>query len=81
MCVLVCSVVSDSLQPMNFPGKNTGVGCLFLLQSPDPGIKPVSPASFALANRFFTTESLGSLYNHTHTCKHKLKFQVCVCAC
>ena len=44
MCVLACSVVSDSLQPMdcmqpsrllcpwNFPGKNTGVGFHFLLQ-------------------------------------------------
>ena len=42
-CVLTCSVVSDSLQPcelqparllcpQNFPGKNTGVGCHFLLQ-------------------------------------------------
>ena len=30
---------------------------------PDPGIKPASPASPALAGRFFTTESLGSPYN------------------
>ena len=41
--MLSCSVVSDSLQPhgqqptrllcaWNFPGKNTGVGCHFLLQ-------------------------------------------------
>ena len=41
--VCVCSVLSDSLQPhelqptrllcpWNFPGKNTGVGCHFLLQ-------------------------------------------------
>ena len=29
----------------NFPGKNTGVGCCFLLQGnlPDPGIEPTSP--------------------------------------
>ena len=38
LCVCVnCSVVSDSLQPRglcpwNFPGKNTGVDCHFLLQ-------------------------------------------------
>ena len=42
-CLLVCSVMSDSLQPhrleptrllcpWNSPGKNTGVGCHFLLQ-------------------------------------------------
>ena len=31
---------------MNFPAKNTGVDCHFLLQRglPDPGIKPASPA-------------------------------------
>ena len=43
VCVLTCSVMSDSVQPcelqparllcpQNFPGKNTGVGCHFLLQ-------------------------------------------------
>ena len=43
VCVCACSVVSDSwwphglwiarfLHPGNFPGKNTGVGCHFLLQ-------------------------------------------------
>ena len=50
-CVLECSVMSDSLwlhgrqhfrlHCPNFPGKNTGVGCHFLLQVlPNPGIKP-----------------------------------------
>ena len=43
VCMLSCSAVSDSLQPhelklarllcpWNFPGKNTGVGCHFLLR-------------------------------------------------
>ena len=43
MCMLNCSVISDCLQPhglyttkllcpWDFPGKNTGVGCHFLLQ-------------------------------------------------
>ena len=34
----------------DFPGKNTGVGCDFLLQGglPDPRIEPTSPASPAL---------------------------------
>ena len=46
------SVVSDSLRPRGLlrpwdsPGKNTGVGCHFLLQGifPTPGIEPRSPA-------------------------------------
>ena len=60
----VCSVMSDSLQlhglqparllcPWNFPGKNTGVGCHFLL----PGIEPASLASPALTGGFFTTSA------------------------
>ena len=42
------------LCPCDFPGKNTGAGCHFLLQGYllDPGIKHMSPA---LAVGFFTT--------------------------
>ena len=45
----------------------------------DPGIEPVSPASPAVAGRFFITDSPGtphikdtyfSLYTHTHTHTH-----------
>ena len=38
-------------------GKNTGVGCHFLLQGifPDPGKEPSSFVSLALAGRFFTS--------------------------
>ena len=44
-----------------FPGKNTGVGCRILLQGIFlTGIEPTSPASSALAGRFFTTEHPGS---------------------
>ena len=60
VCVCVRSVMSDSatrwtvasrLQCLwNFAGKNAGVGCHFLLQSTDPGIKRVSPE---LAGKFF----------------------------
>ena len=41
---------------MDFPGKNTGVGCHFFLQGdlPDPGIKLTPPA---LAGGFLTTEA------------------------
>ena len=58
--------MSDSLQPhglyparllcpQDFPDKNTGVGCHFLLQGdlPGSGIEPVSPA---FAGEFFATE-------------------------
>ena len=67
-----CSVTSDSLQPhgrkltkllcpRDFPGKDTGVGCRFLLQGdlPNPGIEPACPA---LAGRFFTPETPGKPY-------------------
>ena len=46
VCVLVCSVESNSLSPheeappWDFPDKYIVVGCLFLLQ----GIEPASPA-------------------------------------
>ena len=49
VCMLNHSVVSDSklepirlLHPWNFPGKNTGVGCPFLLQGifPTQGLNP-----------------------------------------
>ena len=40
-----CSPPGSSVHG-DFPDKNTGVGCHFLLQGnlPDPGIKPRSPA-------------------------------------
>ena len=47
------------LCPWNFPGKNTGVGCHFLLQGillTQAGIKPASFAFPTLAGRFCTTE-------------------------
>ena len=68
VCVLSRSVVSDSLQPhglklvrllcpWNFPGKNTGVGCHFVLQGIfDTGIEP---AFLTLGGGFFNTELPG----------------------
>ena len=55
VCVLRCSVMSDSLQshglcptrllyPWDFPGKNTGMGCHFLLQ----GIFPTQESNLSL---------------------------------
>ena len=43
----------------NFPGKNTGAVCHFLLQGifPAPGIAPRSAASLELVGRFFTASA------------------------
>jgi len=49
--------------PWNFPGKNTGMNLPFPSPQdlPNPGIKPLSPVSPALASRFFTSRChLGS---------------------
>ena len=45
------------LCPWSFPGKNTRVGCHFLLQGifPDPGTEPVPLVSSVLASPSFTT--------------------------
>ena len=70
--VLLCSAMSDSLQPhglqpsrllwpWDFPGKNTGVGCHFLLL-PDPGIEPASPVPQKIL-----IPDLFSLYNQKQT--------------
>ena len=71
LCVFVCTQSSltvcdpmdcsppDSSDQRDSPGKNIGVGWHFLLQGslPDPGIKPASLASPALAGGFFTTSA------------------------
>ena len=51
------TVAPRLLGPWDFPGKNTGVGCRFLIQGnlPDPGMEPVSLAPPLLAGRFFIT--------------------------
>ena len=52
------------LCPWDFPDKDTGVDCHFLLEGnlPNPGIEPVSPA---LADGFFTSEPPGALCIYT----------------
>ena len=66
-CLTLCNLVDYSplptpcrrlLCPCDFPGKNTGVGCPFLLQGifPKPGFELASPT---LAGVFFTTEPPG----------------------
>ena len=55
-----------------FPGKNTTVGCHFLLQGifRNPGMEPMSPA---LAGGLFTIEPPGKLYTPTLKKKEKGK--------
>ena len=52
------------LSPWDFPGKNAGVGCHFLLQGnlPNPEIKPVSPT---LQADSLSLSHWGSLLNGT----------------
>ena len=73
MCVCVCvccSVVSDSLQyhglqptrlicPWDFPGQNTGVGCLLQGNLPNPGPQCASLTSSALAGGSLSLVSPG----------------------
>ena len=88
-CMLSHSVVSDFLQPhglqptrslcpWDFPGKNTTVGCHFLLQGifPTQGLNPYLFTSPALAGRFFTAEPPGKrVLTHTHTHTHIKPFR------
>ena len=77
MCAQLYLTLCDSMDcssarplcPWNFPDKNIGVGCHFLLQgiSETQGSNP-SLMSLALADRFFTTEPPGN-----HDCSHKIK--------
>ena len=59
------------LCPWDFPGKNTGVGCHFLLQGivPNSGTESPSPA---LAEGFFTTSTTMGLNIHGK-CKKQTK--------
>ena len=58
------------LHPWDSPGKNTGVGCHFLLQGnfPNPGIEPRSPALQADA---LTSEPPGKQFIKDHRFKCK----------
>ena len=83
VCMCACSVVSYSFVtpwsvahqaccPWDSPGKNTGVGCHFLLQEIflTQGLNP-SPESPALAGEFSILSHQGSI--------HKTGTYVCVC--
>ena len=56
------------LCPWDFPGKNSGVGCHFLLQRDlsSPGLEPASPA---MTGRFFTAELPGKPASRLEWCK------------
>ena len=58
VCVTLWTVAHQAPLSMEFPGKNTGVGCHALLQGifPTQGLNP-HPMSLTLAGRFFTTST------------------------
>ena len=64
LCLTFCNLWTVAcwlLCPWDYPGKNTRVGCLVLLQRNLPylGIKPISPASPALQAGSLSTEPPG----------------------
>ena len=71
LCPALCGPVDCNPQllcPWDSPGKNTIRGCHFLLQGlPDPVIKPISPASPALAGRLSLVPP-GKINFHFHLC-------------
>ena len=101
MCVCVCVCVLSHVPSLQVHGRSPpGSSAHVVLQGrildglpfpppqdlPDPGIKPVSLLSPALAGRFFSTVSPGiassNTHTHTHTSRsvitkfeHTLKFQ------
>ena len=57
-CLTLCDLTEPDrlLRPWDSPGKNTGVGAMPSPgDPPDPGIEHGSPASPALAGKFFAT--------------------------
>ena len=59
-CLTLCDPMAHC--PWDFPGKNTGVGCQFLLQATFPTHKPTSPASPVLKVHSLLLSHWGSLY-------------------
>ena len=78
-----CSVMSDSLQPMDYfasllcpwnsPGKNTGVGCHFLLQGnfltqgSNPGLLHCRQILYHLSHQGVVVSYYGSNWKHPST--------------
>ena len=57
--VIPWTVARQASLSMNSPGRNTGVGCHFLLQGIFPGIETMSLESPVLADGLFTTAPPG----------------------
>ena len=79
-----CSVVSDSLWPhgleptrllcpWNFPGKNTGVGCRFLLQRIFPSQR-LNLGLLHCRQTLYCLSHQGSPLTRKHVCKIHIKF-------
>ena len=85
LCLTLCNPMDCSPPGTSvhgiFPGKNTGVGCHFLLQGIFPiqgrakSFKPKSLASPALAGRFFTTAPPGKPRAWSILKSHSMAFE------
>ena len=63
------TVILRLLCPWDFPGKNTGMSCHFILQGIFPGkVKPRTPASPAFAGGLFTAEPSGKFHIADRKC-------------
>ena len=75
MCAQLSPTFCDSMGyglpgsscPWDFPGKNIGEGCHFLLQGIFP-TQGLNPCLLQWTGRFFTTESPGKSLNHSWPC-------------
>ena len=59
LCVTLWTIAHQALLSMGFSRQEywSGLPCPLSGNLPDPGIKPASPVSPALAGRFFTTNT------------------------
>ena len=80
---MICRAPGSSC-PCNFPGKNTGVRCHFLLQEsfPTQGSNPCLLTSPTLTGRFFTTVPPVKLINmHKHVFIYTMYTEVFIIKC
>ena len=79
-CLTLCNPMNCSLPgsfcPWDFPG--SGLPCLLSGDLPDPGLKPMSFVSPALAGRFFTTALSGKPPMNTGTYYSPSLSKVCL---
>ena len=72
LCATLWTIACQVPLSMGFSSQEywSGLSCLPPGDLPNPGIKPVSLMSPALAGRLFTTRATWEAYTHTHTHTH-----------